>query len=181
MDALSKVGPRDDAAASGQRWYAVASLPHRERGVELQLRAQGFAPYLPLILKTVRHARRLQSVKRPLFPGYLFVSMDIDRDRWRSINGTFGARGLVMVRERPSPVPDGLVESLQDRMDGEGLTRFSEDLSIGQSVRVLSGPFADLVGSLERLDANDRVRVLLQVMGATVPVSLNSKQLYPAA
>jgi transcriptional antiterminator RfaH len=37
---------------------------------------------------------------------------------------------------------------------------------------VTAGPFADLIGTLERLDDNDRVRVLLDILGGKVPVLL---------
>ena len=44
----------------------------------------------------MRHARKILNVRAPLFPGYLFVSLDLTRDRWRSINSTYGVLGLIM-------------------------------------------------------------------------------------
>ena len=59
--------------AQGARWYLVHTRPNSERKAELNLQAQGFATFLPQIEKTIRHARRLKTVRRPLFPRYLFV------------------------------------------------------------------------------------------------------------
>jgi len=73
------------------------------------------------------------------------------------------------------------VETLIQNTDEANLALFSSGLTTGQSVRILSGPFADFVGTLERLDAAGRVRVLLEMMGATVPVALRCSAICPAA
>src|SRR5258706_16252721 len=81
---------RDQPASRGARWYAVNCLSNREFLASSQLRNQGFRTFLPRRLTTRRHARKFDTVMRPLFPGYLFVQLDLSRDRWRSINGTLG-------------------------------------------------------------------------------------------
>jgi transcription antitermination factor NusG len=78
-------------------------------------------------------------------------------------------------------VPEGIVESLIERTDESNLTRLDDGLAPGQSVRILTGPFADFVGTLERLDEAGRVRVLLDMMGTAVPVALHRSALSPAA
>ena len=55
------------------------------------------------------------------------------------------------------------------------------ELVKGQLVRILSGPFTDFVGTLERLDGAGRVKVLLDMMGTAVPISLHRSTLSPAA
>lgn len=165
----------------GERWYLVQSLARRESRAEFQLAAQGFRVFLPAFSKTTRHARKLRVVRAPVFSGYLFVVLDLGRDRWRSINGTFGVARIVTVEDRPSPVPPGLVEAMLDRTDAGGETHLSHSLSLGQSVRVVAGPFAQLVGTLDKLDAGGRVRVLLEIMGGAVPVQLISDALEPAS
>ena len=168
------------AHAGGERWYLVHAQPNNERKAVFHLNAQGFRTYLPQLRKTIRHARQLKTVSAPLFPRYLFVALDVDRDRWLSVRSTLGVSSLVSCNGRPAPVPVGIVETLLGRSDGD-LVRFDVGLVEGQSVRILSGPFADFVGTLERLDDAGRVRVLLQLMGTAVPVSLQRSALLPAA
>jgi transcriptional antiterminator RfaH len=167
----------DGATEPARRWYVVQTHPRREAGVVLQLEAQHFRAFLPRMTRTVRHARKLRLVEAPVFPGYLFVSLDLGRDRWRSVNGTFGAVGLIMGDEFPSATPRGVVESLLAYADARGSCRFDRDLVEGQRVKVLVGPFADAIGSLVRLDANERVRVLLDIMGGQVPATLERSAL----
>jgi transcription elongation factor/antiterminator RfaH len=169
------------ALAAGERWFLVHTQPKSEAKAELHLGAQGFTTYLPRIQKTVRHARRLRSVRAPLFPRYLFLALDLERDRWSPVRSTVGVSCLFTSRDgQPVPVPYGVVERLIEQANG-GLTRLDGDLVQGQRVRILSGPFADFVGTLERLNEAGRVQVLLRMMGSAVPITLDRWALLPAA
>jgi transcription elongation factor/antiterminator RfaH len=167
--------------AASERWFLAHTHPKSECRAELHLRAQGFRIYLPQIQKTVRHARQLKAVRAPLFPRYLFVILNLERDRWLSVRSTVGVSRLLTTQDGcPVPVPVGIVESLIDQSDGS-VTRLDAGLVKGQQVRILCGPFADFIGTLERLDGAGRVQVLLELMGTTVPVSLHRSALLPAA
>lgn len=166
--------------AQGARWYLVHTRPNSERKAELNLQAQGFATFLPQIEKTIRHARCLKTVRRPLFPRYLFVRLDLGQDRWLSVNSTVGVSRLFTQQGRPVAVPFGIVETLLAHSDA-GLTRLDRLLVEGQRVRILSGALADFTATVVRLDARRRVGVLLEIMGAVVPVSIDRRALAPAA
>jgi transcription antitermination factor NusG len=142
---------------------------------------QGFRTHVPLIRKTIRHARQLRTARTPMFPRYLFAIVDLGRDRWLSIQSTVGVSSLFSCGDRPIPVPAGIVETLIGRTDDFNLMRLDDGLAPGQSVRILTGPFADFVGTLDRLDEAGRVRVLLEMMGTAVPVALHRSALCPAA
>lgn len=157
---------------SGTRWYVAQTLARREVGAALQLERQGFHTFLPQMLKTVRHARRLRTVRCAVFPGYVFVRLDLSRDRWRAVNGTINVSRLVMGEERPLPVPSGIVEALQTYRDASGLCRLDRDLNVGERVRVVSGPFAEIIGQIATLDDKGRARVLLEIMGGSVLATL---------
>lgn len=160
------------ALGASERWYVVRTQPHREAPGARQLENQGFRVFLPRFLKSRRHARKFETVLAPLFPRYLFVILDLGRDRWRSVNGTYGVDRLLMRAGEPEPVPHGLVEQLAGAARVDGVVRFSPVLKEGQTIRVTAGPFAELMGRLERLDDQGRVRVLLEIMGGRVPVLL---------
>ena len=73
-----------------------------------------------------------------------------------------------MGEDLPIPAPAGVVETIFDYVDHAGVARFDRDLVAGQAVRVKAGPLANSLGELVRLDANGRVRVLLEIMGGKV-------------
>jgi transcription elongation factor/antiterminator RfaH len=161
-----------------ERWYLVHTHPRSESRAQLHLEVQGFRTHLPRFSKTVRHARKLRTVTAPLFPRYLFISLDLKRDRWLSVQGTYGVSHLFTCEGRPVPVPPKIVEGLIAHGD---VAVVAGALHVGQRVRIASGPFGDLIGILERLDDNGRTRVLLQMMGTAVPVAIGHCQLLPAA
>ncbi len=164
------------------RWYAVQCLSHREAVASAHLQNQNFPVFLPRRQKTRRHARKIDVVLAPFFPGYLFVQLDLKRDQWRSVNGTYGVSRLVMQGDVPASAPPGVVEALRDACDENGILRLPDDqLTPGQSVRILTGAFADFVGEIDRLDDAGRVRVLLDIMGGGVPVVLPKGSVVPAS
>lgn len=67
------------------RWYVVQTQINAEAKAAEHLALQGFSLYLPRYLKRRSHARKVDTVARPLFPRYLFVAMDVAVQRWRSI------------------------------------------------------------------------------------------------
>ncbi|MBT9288475.1 transcriptional activator RfaH [Hyphomicrobiaceae bacterium 22] len=170
---------RDSAA--GHRWYVVHTLPNRESLACMHMGRQGWATFLPLVERTRRHARRIETVRVALFPRYLFVSLDVTRDRWRAVNGTTGVASLVMARDRPSPVPDGLVETLAAAVRPDGVIEPDYGYQPGDRVRLIAGPMAGSVGELLSLDAKGRVEVLLDLLnGNTVRARVARTVLQPA-
>ncbi|CAJ0888335.1 hypothetical protein AMST5_03869 [freshwater sediment metagenome] len=154
------------------RWYVAQTLARREIGAARQLEAQGFKTFLPQMLKTVRHARQLRTVRTAVFPGYVFVALDITRDRWRSVNGTIHVSRLIMSEDMPLPAPRGVVETLMTYREASGLCRFDRDLQAGEMVRVITGPFAQILGRIAALDDKGRARVLLEIMGGAITTTL---------
>ncbi|WP_202380044.1 transcription termination/antitermination protein NusG [Mesorhizobium sp. 131-2-5] len=161
----------------GIRWYVAGVLQGRESVAERHLRRQGFASFVPRGERTVRHARQLSTRAAAYFPGYMFVAFDVTQQRWRSVNGTIGISSLIMQGDRPSPVPLGLVERFIALTGTDGLLDFSGGLKPGSLVRIVSGPFAELIGRLERLDSTGRARVLVSIMNGEIPVDLESRGL----
>ena len=163
------------------RWYAVHCLSNRETMASLNLLNQDFPIFLPRRQRTRRHARKIDVVLAPFFPGYLFVHLDLKRDQWRKVNGTYGVGRLVMQGEAPAPAPRGVVEALREACDESGVLRLpGDELKPGQSVRIVAGPFSDFVGEIDRLEDSERVRVLLDIMGGGVPVMLPKNCVLPA-
>ena len=162
-----------------ERWYVVRTQPHREARAGCELVNQGYSVFLPRFPKSRRHARKFDTVLAPLFPRYLFVGLDLTRHRWRSVNGTYGVEHLLMRGGTPEPVPRGLVEGLARVTDPEGVVHLGSSLRRGQVITVTAGPFAEFLGKIEELDDRGRVRVLLGIMGGSVPVLLPKTSVSP--
>lgn len=164
----------------GLRWYVVHTQPHAEDRAILNLARQDFRTFCPRVRRTIRHARTRRVVFTPLFPGYLFLALDGERWGWRQVNGTRGVIRILTHNDLPQAMPCGVVEALVARVDADGAINWRPDLEIGGKVRLTEGPFAEFVGTLERLDAAGRVQVLLELMGRVVCVATTAQQLAPA-
>ena len=155
-----------------EHWYVVHTQPRGESLAITNLNNQGFETYLPRHLKRRRHARRTEWVPAPLFPNYLFVRFDIERTRWRSIHSTFGVRYLVCNGELPAPVPHVIVEDIRSCEDDDGVVVVSKQAPFdkGELVQIMTGALCDQVGLFDCATDNERVFVLLDLLGRKVRV-----------
>jgi transcription antitermination factor NusG len=187
MAHLQKESPEVEGASQplalgrDERWFVARTLSYRENCAQFNVNRLGFRTFFPRVRRTVRHARKMRNVLAPLFPGYLFVILDLSRDRWRSINGSIGVASLVMGADKPMPVPPGVIEALIATREDSETVRLDQGLEVGQKVRILSGPFAHALCRLEHLDDRGRVCVLLEIMGGQVAAYLDRSALGPAA
>lgn len=156
-----------------KRWYVVETQAHGEERAQLNLERQGYAAWLPLYKKKRRHAGRSETVLRPLFPRYLFVAFDRERERWRPVLSTFGVSRFVGGAEGPEPVPEAVIEGLRARAGADGLFELAAPRpKAGDRVRVAEGPFAELEGVFQAESDAERVMILLRLMGREVRVTV---------
>jgi transcriptional antiterminator RfaH len=157
------------------RWYVVQTHAHSEAKAAAHLARQGFTAYLPRYLKRRRHARRIETVAAPLFPRYLFVTVDMVCQRWRAIHSTIGVTRLVCNGDAPIAVADDVIGALRAREDGQGfvMLRQRPRFALGEKVRVLDGVFADCLGLFDGMKDSDRVAVLLDLLGRKVCLVLD--------
>lgn len=155
-----------NADIDSPKWYLAQIKANGFDRAVANLARQGFLTFSPMQNKTVRHARQLKNVLRPIFPGYLFVQFGADRSDWRKINSTFGVSRLVSFeKSAPTPVPDRLIAGLRARCDAQDCLHAPDDLKIGEKVRMVAGAFAGFVGEVENLIGEERIRLLYDFMG----------------
>lgn len=159
-------------------WYAVQTKARQEAVAELHLGNQSFRTFLPL-LRTHRHRRgRWQAVTEPLFPGYLFVELDIERHNTAPIRSTRGVIGLVRQGLRPQAVPHDFVDGLiQLHAKGGKAIEPEKVFRAGDAVMLIDGPMAGLRAVFHAQSSRERVVVLLEMLGGSVMASVSPHQL----
>jgi transcriptional antiterminator RfaH len=160
----------------GARWFVVQTQVNGEAKAARNLLRQGYEIYLPRYLKRRRHARKVDFVARPLFPRYMFVTIDMATQRWRVIQSTQGVSHLVCNGGEPATVPDGVLGALRAREDERGFVRTEAKPAFtpGDKVLVLAGAFMDNAGLFDGMDDHDRVAILLDMLGRKVRVHLDA-------
>jgi len=162
-----------------KHWIAVVTQVNSENLAIANLVQQGYESYCPYILKTIRHARKTEQVKRPLFPGYVFVALDLEADQWRAIQSTRGVRSIVQFGKRLGRLPVGFIEALisQENSGCLSIDKISKPLSVGEVVRVENNAFNGLIGKVLSVDSKDRIWVLLDILKQSIKVAISREDL----
>ena len=158
-------------------WYLVQLKRQSYRLAERNLNRQGFKTFLPLQKLTCRNGSKFLTNVKPLFPGYMFVSIWLDIAPWRKINSTLGVSRLICQNGTPQEIPLEIVSGLMSRCDNSGKLLSPESLEVGDSVTVLSGALANFVATVETIDSEQRIWVLMDILGQLTKVQIPSEQI----
>ncbi len=178
------------------KWHVLLTEPSRERVAAARLKGMGFGPYVPTFQKltsyTVRSmfgvTRRKRLIERPLFPGYLFMPLNV---AW-SFGPMYDVPGLrVGERRNCSPflkINGQFVTLSEDQMAiiREVTHRINnpEDLGlpykVGDTVRILDGPFAERLAEISTLDDSERIMLLLELLGQKTKVFVSARHITAA-
>jgi transcriptional antiterminator RfaH len=146
-------------------WFAIHAKPRRESFASKNIGALGIEVLLPRI----KVERLIGSVARqgtkPLFPGYFFARFS-PVDVFESVKATQGVLRVVSSGRTPIAVQDEIIQEIQGRIQEDGLIRIQpQALAPGTLVTIQSGPFAGMMGRVEReLDDRKRVAIFLETV-----------------
>lgn len=159
---------------ASQAWYVVHCKPNSEKTALLNLKNQGFFPFLPLQKVTFRKGAAFQTKLRPLFPGYMFVAQKPTSSNWHKINNTRGVVRLVTLTAEPTPVPPIIMNQIFARCDMNDVYQQNSDINSGDYVKITQGPLAGAIGEIIKIDPDKRVHLLFDFMGQKSSLTINS-------
>lgn len=161
-------------------WYVVHTKAQQEQTACDNLARQGYAVYLPRI-KILKRSRRLgcQEVQlEPLFPRYLFIQPGTPEHSIAPVRSTLGVTTVVRFGQAPAILRHEILLNIRDfetRQNAAGLETISPFRN-GERVWVVDGPLAGLEGLISGV-SQERVIVLMQLLGQDTPVNLSHHQL----
>ena len=107
----------------------------------------------------------------------MFVSVNAEPAPWRTINSTIGVSKLVSFGGKPRPLPLQLISGLMLRCDTSGTLLPPKSLSEGDRVEMLTGPFASFIATVDTIDPDQRIWVLMDFMGHKTRMQVTADQL----
>ena len=122
---------------------------------------------------------RKQVVQKKVFPGYLLVRMYLDDDSWYVVRNTPGVTGFVGSGAKPTPLSDKEIERILHVKPEEEKKKLKPRLEFEEqeSVRVISGPFANFTGTISEINVDQsKLKVLVNIFGRETPVELGFDQ-----
>jgi transcriptional antiterminator RfaH len=161
-----------------ENWYVIHTKPRQEQRALSNLQQQGYQCYLPMIAIEKLTRERLHVIEEPLFPRYLFISLDASRygQNWSPIRSTWGVSGLVSFGSEPAKINSRLIDLL--RQQEQGLSKDPQRLfSAGESLLVADGPFAGLQAVYQMPSGENRAMVLIELMGKSAQMQIAAASL----
>ena len=126
-------------------------------------------------ISEMKDGQKVSTEKRTM-PGYVLVNMEMTDDAWGLVKNTPGVTGFVGSRNKPIPLSKVEVDRLLHRETAER-PRTRAQFSIGESVKVISGPLADFSGEIAEINEDAaKLKVLVSIFGRETPVEVGYDQ-----
>ena len=190
----------EELFAPGRSWYVIHTYSGYEDKVKTNLEQRiksmdaedlVFRVVVPSVDEIEIRDGQRRTVPRKIFPGYVLVQMitlkqedplATEQDKalsskgWTVVRNSPGVTGFVGSGTAPTPLDEAEVRSIIKQMRAEE-PRVKVGFQAGQSVRVIDGPFADFVGTVEEINAEKgKVKVAVSIFGRETPVELDFLQ-----
>lgn len=175
----------EDTKPMDAKWYIVHTYSGHENKVAKTLRQRaetmGYDAKIAEIIVPTRDTIKVsqgkkESVKEKIFPGYVLVKMELTDETWLLVRTTQGVTAFIGASNKPTPISEKEVEAIQKFMQLEQPT-YKAAFSVGEAVKIVDGPFADFLGTVESIDeTKGKIRVLVSIFGRETPVELDFLQ-----
>jgi transcriptional antiterminator NusG len=167
------------------RWYVINTYSGHENKVKQNLEHRVSSlnqsrsvRRVVVPTETVQEMKDNQkvTVEKRTMPGYVLVNMDLNEDSWAVVKGTPGVTGFVGASNEPIPLTQVEVDRLMHR-ESPVRAPSRAQFSIGESVKVISGPLSDFSGEISEInDDAAKLKVLVSIFGRETPVEVGFDQ-----
>ena len=158
-------------------WYAVRTRSNHEKRVAERMGHRSIEHLLPLYSSLRQWKDRKVSLLMPLFPGYVFVRLCV-RDRLRVLEVP-GVAGLVGTRSQAVPLADDEIRAIQGCVNAGSRIAPHPYLSVGNRVRVRSGPFCGIEGIIVRTNNKANLVISLSLIQSSATLEIDQFELEP--
>ena len=182
---VEEVKPQAPTTPVNAKWYVVHTYSGHENKVATNLKQRIdtmkladkiFDIIVPTRnIVTVKHGKK-EEQKEKIFPGYILVKMVLDDMSWLAVRTTQGVTAFVGAGNKPTPISDKEVETILKFMQMEA-PKYKASFSVGEAVKIVDGPFADFLGTIDNIDdEKGKIKVLVSIFGRETPVELDFLQ-----
>jgi len=172
-------------APPNAKWYVVHTYSGHENKVSANLKQRIetmkladkiFDIVVPTRnIVTVKHGKK-EEQKEKIFPGYILVKMVLDDASWLAVRTTQGVTAFVGAGNKPTPISEKEVGTILKFMQMEA-PKYKTTFSLGEAVKIVDGPFADFLGTIDSIDEEKgKIKVLVSIFGRETPVELDFLQ-----
>lgn len=167
------------------QWFIAHTYSGHENKVKINLdkRIKTFGLESQITEIMVPTAKKIEvkegkkrEVEERIFPGYVLVKMEMNDNTFSCVKHTPGVTGFVGAVTKPLPLNDKEVEAINQYSKQEA-PKFKTEFSTNEAVKIIDGPFADFVGTVDKIDEDQgKLTVLVSIFGRETPVELDFLQ-----
>ena len=144
-------------------WLVAQIKPNMLKKAILNLRLQSFQYFAPEYEETIRYGNCFKKVKKLLFPGYIFVRVNLEQNNYLAVNSTLGISTIIKKSNgKPGVVPNKFIEELKKNISNKSSLKTT--LQPGSNIKFIKGPFTGYIGKILTLEKDNRIRILFNVI-----------------
>ena len=172
------------ATGANPQWYVVHAYSGHEDKVKknlekriesMDMHDQILEVFVPMEDEIEIKDGKRRHVQKRIYPGYILVKMIMSDESWYVVRNTPGVTSFVGSGNQPVPLQESELKSILKQVKQEPTIRV--EFQLGESVRVVDGPFADFLGKVDEINAEKgKLKVLVNMFGRETPVELDLLQ-----
>ena len=159
--------------SNSKSWIVARNKPNQDKIALINLERQNFEFFQPTFKTMSRVQNKFKEIIKPVFPGYIFISINLEEKNWHKINNTRGISRIIVFGNEIPLIHCELIKELQHRFSLNSSPKAVDPFEIGMNAEITNGPFAQLIGKIDEIDADQRIWILLDILGNQTRVSIN--------
>ena len=160
-------------------WIVARNKPNQDKIALINLERQNFEFFQPTFKTISRVQNKFKEIIKPVFPGYIFIAINLEEKNWHTINNTRGISSILVFGNEIPLIRCELIKELKHCFSFNNDPKTADQFKIGMNAEITNGPFAQLIGKIEKIDAYQRIWILLDILGTQTRVSINKLNLTP--
>ena len=162
---------------NSKSWIVARNKPNQDKIALINLERQNFEFFQPKFKTISRVQNKFKEIIKPVFPGYIFVAINLEEKNWHKINNTRGISRIIVFGNEIPLIRCELIEELKHHFLVDKAPKEADQFEMGMNVAITNGPFTQLIGKVDKIDADQRIWILLDILGTQTSVSINKLNL----
>ena len=165
--------------SNSKSWIVARNKPNQDKIALINLERQNFEFFQPKFKTMSRIRNNFKEIIKPVFPGYIFIAINLEERNWHKINNTRGISSILLFGNEIPLIHYKLIEELKHRISLDNILEPANPFEVGMNTEITIGPFAQLIGKIDEIDTDQRIWILLDILGTQPRVSINKLNLTP--
>ena len=159
--------------SNSKSWVVARNKPNQDKIALINLERQNFEFFQPTFKTTARIRNKFKEIIKPVFPGYIFIAINLEERNWHKINNTRGISSILLFGNEIPLIRCELIKELKHNFSLNNDPKTMDQLQIGMHAEITKGPFAQIIGEIEEIDTDQRIWILLDILGTQTRVSID--------